>query len=190
MSNKRSIEIYFEPLQAKKYLELLNITAESEVYNIPLQGEGESEVIILRDVISPVNDYVAFTNDDDIQSLYIDFDALFNTNPNTGDIVKKRDEDSVMQSIKNILLSSKLWNNTNIDVYGLIFEDIGAPFREDLIIDTMEEVIRDYEPRIGVLKISIDYDTYDMKTANINIEFSLKNNIKALYKKRLLIENK
>lgn len=126
-------------------------------------------------------DYQEYVTDDELDGQYIDFDVNMTKNPNTGDIPRKFDADSVMQSVRNILLNKKLWYGDDLDIYGLLFENVNVPFRERNIENVIKEKILSSEPRIGVLEVMLESDINNKKNMTINISFALVNNEKVFY---------
>jgi len=149
----------------------------------PINTYGECLELSIKNLLGSKldEDYTEYTTDDDLDGQYIDFDASMFKNPNTRDIPRKFDADSVMQSIRNILLNKRLWYGDDLDIYGLLFENTDAPFRERNIEETIKQKILTSESRIGVLDVRLEYDATDNKHITINISFTLKSDTRRFY---------
>jgi len=162
-----------------------NITILSDADNSPTLIETQASILDLSMKAKLAHqlkdEYVEYVDENQVTGQYIDFDVLMVMNPNTGDIPRKRDEDSVMQSIKNIVLNKKLWSGADLDIYNLLFNISDVPFYESTVITILEERIRNGEPRLGMLEVDVYPSLDDDKMMVINISFSLKNNEKVLY---------
>lgn len=162
-----------------------NITILSGADNSPTLIETQAQILDLSIKAKLAHqlseEYEEYVDTEKKNGQYIDFDISMMRNPNTGDIPRKLDEDSVMQSIKNLVLNRKLWSGADLDIYNLLFNIKDVPFYEDTVKDVLEERIRNGEPRLGMLSIQIYPSMDDDKMMVINIQFSLKNNERVLY---------
>lgn len=99
-----------------------------------------------------------------------DLSIALKPHPVTGDVVTKKDQAAVRQSVSNLLSTRKterLFNSqlgTNLEA--LLFELPGA-IVESQINDEISEVIGNYEPRININTLDITYveseDAYEVE---------------------------
>jgi len=91
--------------------------------------------------------------------IYSDLDLRFLPQPGTKDVALSYDEQAVIRSVRNLLLTNqyeRLWNPTlggNID--GLLFEPI-TPLTASLMQDEITRVITNYEPRATIASMSVN----------------------------------
>jgi phage baseplate assembly protein W len=104
---------------------------------------------------------------------YRDFDLSFSTHPVTGDLVMKTDISAIIQSVKNLVVTSAgeiIWEPTMGGGVGrLLFEPNDAMMRMQLY-DKIETTIKRFEPRVELVALDIQrfengYGIY------INIQF-------------------
>lgn len=111
-------------------------------------------------------------------NIYSDFDLTFLTHPVTHDIVKKIDTKSIIQSLKNLLLTSKeeILMEPEIDggIGNLLFET-KDPLLNHRIKTRIEEVIKTYEPRIELKEINIK-NTNNPHEIHIQLVYYFANN--------------
>ena len=112
-----------------------------------------------------------------IARIYKDIDMLFGANAITGDINRKTDENSVKQSLKNLVLTKPYERPFNPDlsseVAGLLFENADI-FTANKIRKTIEFLIRNYEPRVKVKTGGVDVQPdLDRNTMNVRIEYEV-----------------
>ena len=92
---------------------------------------------------------------------FVDLDLNFKRNPITNDVVSKKGQNAIKQSIKNLVLTrigEKLFNPiVGSYVYNLLFDNI---LRETTIAlqTSIEDVINTYEPRAIVNQVIVDPD--------------------------------
>jgi len=107
----------------------------------------------------------------------LDLDIIFVTNSTNTDLVVKKGENSVKQSIKSLLLTDfyeKLFRpNIGSNIKQLLFEPVDF-ISERILEDSITNVIDNYEPRVNLISVSVtarqDEDGYD-----VVITYSLKN---------------
>lgn len=160
------------------------ITSNAENSPTPIPTYATCVELSLKNILGSKldADYEEYVNEDLSDNQYIDFDMTMQKNPNTGDIPRKLDADSVMQSIKNILLNKRLWYGDELNIYNLVFQNPDEPFKNRTIEETIKDKIESSERRIGVLEVGVVYDKYNNpKDITINISFSLKNNPRIMY---------
>lgn len=164
-----------------------NILVQSDAENSPNIIETRGEVYnnnnSFRDILGNKLDeeYEEYVNVDLIDSQYIDFDMTMTKNPNTGDVSKKLDSDSVIQSIRNLILNKKLWYGDSLDLNNILFGNNNVPFREDKISEQIRKYIIDRESRLNMLEITVLYTDIEKKNAEINIKFSTNNDKNVIY---------
>jgi phage baseplate assembly protein W len=92
------------------------------------------------------------------QKIYSDIDLRFNTQPVTKDVAFSYDEQAVIRSVKNLLLTKpyeRLFNpsiGSQLDT--LLFEPI-SPLTGNLLKDEIVRVIQNWEPRASIASIDI-----------------------------------
>jgi phage baseplate assembly protein W len=109
---------------------------------------------------------------------FTDFTDAFNMHPLKKDLTRVINENSVKQSIRNLLLTSqgdRLFNNSmGSNIRALLFEQ-PSPAMEQLLSDMVRNTIDNYEPRARVLDVkAIMDDTSD--TLAVTVVFALINN--------------
>ena len=93
-----------------------------------------------------------------IQKIYSDIDYTFTRKPVTADVALSYDQQAVIRSIRNILLTrrfEKLFNpkfGTNVDA--LLFENI-SPITASALENEIATAIRNYEPRAIVQSVVV-----------------------------------
>ena len=105
-------------------------------------------------------------------SIYSDFDFNMKRDQ-TGDVSVKADEESINQSIKNILLTNKgeqfFDMNFGSSINQLLFEKMN-PVTEIILKNEIRFALENYEPRIVINNIDIVSD-YDALTYNVDIDY-------------------
>lgn len=108
---------------------------------------------------------------------YTDIDLSFNAHPVTKDILRKRDENSIAQSIKTLLLTShyeRLYNpDLGSNLKRFLFEPIDN-VTTTLIQDSIFETLKNYETRIQIEEI-VAAPNFDLDRYDVSITFYLKN---------------
>lgn len=100
---------------------------------------------------------------------YSDFDISFIPHPTTGDIVMKTGEDSIKQSVKNLIFTNfydrKFRSHIGSNTWKLLFDN-PSTLTAGFIIDAIKEVLRNYEPRIKLTGVAVilnnDQDGFDV----------------------------
>ena len=108
---------------------------------------------------------------------YSDLDLDFIAHPTTGDIVRKTGDDAIKRSLRNLILTNfydrpfrpYIGSNTN----RLLFE-LATPITANLIKDAVLEVIKNYEPRVRIVELSVNLDE-DNNGYNITIKYEILN---------------
>lgn len=108
---------------------------------------------------------------------YSDLNLLFNTNPVTGDVTKKNDEEAVKASLRN-LISTKHYERPfhpeiGCQIFSLLFENY-SPVTRQVMKKTIFDTIEKFEPRATVLDVIIR-DLTDTNDLSVDIIFRLNN---------------
>lgn len=109
---------------------------------------------------------------------FSDLDLDFLPHPTTGDVVKKKGLDSVARSVRNLILSNfydrpfRPYIGSNAQK---ILFDNATPLSSNLLKDAIKEVIGNYEPRVAIRDIIVNFDV-DNNGYNVQIYFSIVNN--------------
>ena len=93
---------------------------------------------------------------------FVDLDLNFKRNPITNDVVSKKGQNAIKQSIKNLVLTrigEKLFNPlVGSYVYNLLFDNI-VPETTIALQTSIEDVINTYEPRAIVNQVIVEPDS-------------------------------
>lgn len=93
-----------------------------------------------------------------VEQIYSDFPSTFDIHPNKLDLVVKSNEESVKDSIRNILLTDrgeKLFNPIfGSDIRSLLFENF-SPQTESSIREYVETSINNFEPRASLIDVIV-----------------------------------
>ena len=100
-------------------------------------------------------------------------------NPVNSDVSRYTDEDSVKESIKNLLLTDtgeRLFNpNLGSNIRKLLFENIIYPETKVLIKDSISTTIANFEPRCNLISVDITDISNDQNSVTITITFNIIN---------------
>jgi phage baseplate assembly protein W len=108
---------------------------------------------------------------------YSDLDLDFIPHPTTGDVVKKTGVDAIKRSVRNLILTNfydrpfRPYIGSNAQK--LLFE-LATPITANLLNDAILEVIGNYEPRIRVSQLNVQFD-YDNNGYNVTLAFEIIN---------------
>jgi len=108
-------------------------------------------------------------------NLYSDFDYTFIPHPNTGQITRRVNVDSVKMALRNLLLTNKYERLRNPSFGGNIRRWLFEPFNQNTQYEIKEEIksmILNYEPRVRILDITVT-DDVDSNAVNIRITFNV-----------------
>lgn len=127
-------------------------------------------VVVKREKVNPITK----------KEYYSDFFVNIDQHPNSGDMAKHVNEESVKTSIKNIILTRKgeRFYNSDLgsDIYSLLFENV-SPQTEDTMRTLIENAIENYEPRANIVDIIITPILANDESAyGITIYFTTINN--------------
>lgn len=108
---------------------------------------------------------------------YSDFSNAFTKHPVTRELVVLKNEDSVKQAVKNLILTSvgeRLFDPFfGSDINRTLFENF-TPFMAEDLVKYINKSIRLYEPRVNQIQIT-PLDDRDRNGITINILFTLIN---------------
>ena len=106
---------------------------------------------------------------------YSDLNKSFLPNPNTGQITRKVNVESVKQALRNLLLTNKYERLRNPEfgtrLNRFLFEQFDSHIEEE-IKEEIYNAIETHEPRVRVLDCTVDSQT-DNNAIVINIEFAI-----------------
>lgn len=104
-----------------------------------------------------------------------DLNITFKPHPVTGDLIIKKDDAAIKQSVVNLLLTSKgerpFQPNLGSDIRNLLFEPLDAATAGQ-ISRNIREVLRSYEPRIKILDIEV-LANYEQNGFDVGLEFEI-----------------
>lgn len=108
---------------------------------------------------------------------FIDVDIDFKKHPITGDVVRKKGEEAIKQSVKILVLTSfyeaPFQVTKGCTVRGLLFENIS--FSTAIMIkDSIEEVIERFEPRASIVSVDVNPNTSE-NGYHVDIIFNIDN---------------
>jgi len=111
--------------------------------------------------------------------LYSDLRKDLFLNPVNSDVSRYTDEDSIKESIKNLLLTDvgeRLFNPTlGSNIRRMLFENILYPETEYILKDLIRTTIENFEPRCNIISINVSNLFNDQNSATITIMFSVIN---------------
>jgi phage baseplate assembly protein W len=109
---------------------------------------------------------------------FSDLDLNFQPHPVTGDVVKVKNENAIVTSVKNLLLTNFYERPFNpqigSNINNLLFELLDG-LTAGAIAEDMKTVIRNFEPRVQVDSVNVTPD-YDNNGFNVTMEFFIVNN--------------
>ena len=116
-----------------------------------------------------------------LQKVYSDLDLTFKSLPVTNDVALRYDDQSVIASVRNLLLTNfyerpfqpKLGSNIN----AVLFE-IADGITANIVENEIKNVIKNYEPRIKINQIIVTPSS-DQNAFNATMSFFIGNNTTA-----------
>lgn len=108
---------------------------------------------------------------------YSDFYKDLTISPVNSDLARKTDEESIKESIRNLILTDRgerlFQPELGCDIRKILFENIGP---ETIVTarEMIKSVINNYEPRCGLIGVDV-YGSKDDHTINITITFNVIN---------------
>ena len=107
--------------------------------------------------------------------VYSDFANSFLPHPSTGQISRRRNVDSVKQSLRNLILTNKYERLRNPEFGGNIrrylFEDMNEITAVEVRMD-IEYLIKTYEPRCRIIEVNVD-SAPDNNSLSVSIRFGV-----------------
>jgi phage baseplate assembly protein W len=107
--------------------------------------------------------------------IFKDFDLAFSAHPNTKDLAKKRNEDAIKQSIRNLILTNyyerPFHSEIGSPVRALLFE-LSTPLTAHTMRRGILDVIQNFEPRVSVENIDVNLND-DNNSCEISIEYTV-----------------
>lgn len=118
-----------------------------------------------------------FTNLSSKTPDYSDLDLDFIAHPTTGDVVRKTGSDAIKRSVRNLILTNfydrKFRPGIGSNAQKLLFENAN-PLTVSFLRDAIREVIENYEPRIQLLDVQVQFD-YDNNGYNVGLAYIILN---------------
>lgn len=109
---------------------------------------------------------------------YSDFLINFDQNPITGNLARVTNEESVKQSIKNLILTNRserfFQPLAGSRINSLLFENFDSSLISSIETE-IRETINLYEPRANIERVNITESQIDQNTLEISILFSIIN---------------
>lgn len=113
---------------------------------------------------------------------YTDLDFNFAVHPRTKDVSTRVDEQAIKQSLRNLILTRNyerpFRSYIGSQVNALLFEPI-SPILTSMIERAISDVINNFEPRVDLLKVSVQYSPQN-NDVYITISFKIKNTLTPL----------
>jgi uncharacterized protein len=110
-------------------------------------------------------------------SIYSDFKKDMEKSPVSSDITVRKDEDSVKEAIKNLLLTDRgerlMQPNLGGHLKAMLFENI-TPGVLKTIEDQVRTTLDIYEPRAELLDVSVS-SLVDDNTVRVRVDFMIRN---------------
>ena len=108
---------------------------------------------------------------------YSDLDLDFKINPITGDINKKKGNDAVKRSIRNLIFTNfyeRPFNSSiGSEIPSLLFDTVDV-ITASLIEDAIAKLINTYEPRVKLSQLVV-YADIDNHGFNVELEYIILN---------------
>lgn len=109
---------------------------------------------------------------------YSDFYNNFSKNFGTKDLARLTNEQSIINSLKNIILTNKgerpFQPDFGCNISGLLFENF-SKFTTDAIETEIRTAVENFEPRVRTIKIAV-FETQDNHSVEIQLFFTTINN--------------
>lgn len=108
---------------------------------------------------------------------YSDLDLDFMAHPTTGDVMKKTGVDAIKRSVRNLILTNfydrPFRSYIGSGALKLLYENMN-PITANFLNNAIREVIENYEPRVRVDDIKVNFD-YDNNGYNATLFFTILN---------------
>jgi phage baseplate assembly protein W len=109
---------------------------------------------------------------------YSDFYNNLDKNFGSGDLARKTNEDSIVNSLKNIIFTNKgerpFFPEFGCNIRGLLFENF-SQFLAETIKSEIQTAVQNFEPRITTLNITVKDDS-DNNGFRLHLYFTTINN--------------
>lgn len=109
--------------------------------------------------------------------IFSDLDFNFTAHPVTGDVVRKYDEESIKQSVKNLVLTQNyerpFHSEIGSQIRGLLFEP-ATPMLNRLLKRAIMDTITNHEPRVNLIDVNVVVSP-DNNEVYCTIEFVIVN---------------
>ena len=113
-----------------------------------------------------------------LQKIYTDLDLTFNRMPVTNDIALSYDEQAVIRSVRNLLLTNyyekPFQPNIGSNIDKLLFEPVNS-LTAGLIADEIKTVVTNYESRVKIDNITVS-PNIDGNSFTASVRFFIGNN--------------
>ena len=117
-----------------------------------------------------------------ISRKFTDIDLDFSAHPVTKDIVRKKDENAIAQSLKTLLLTAHYERPFNPDLGSnlkkFLFEPVDN-ITTTIIQDSIYQTLENFEPRITIQEVVAAPD-FDLQRYDVSITFFVKNTLEPL----------
>lgn len=108
---------------------------------------------------------------------YSDLDLDFMPHPTTGDVMKKTGVDAIKRSVRNLILTNfydrPFRSYIGSGALKLLYENAN-PITANFLNNAIREVVENYEPRVRVDNIVVNFD-YDNNGYNATLFFTILN---------------
>jgi len=109
--------------------------------------------------------------------IYSDFHKNLTVNPISGDLALKVNEESIKESLKNLILTDRgerlFQPNLGSDVRASLFEN-ATPVTLKILEERVRDVINNFEPRVSLIDVDVT-SLYDNNRVQVTIYFYVKN---------------
>jgi hypothetical protein len=116
-----------------------------------------------------------------LQKIYSDLDLTFKRLPATNDVALRYDDQSVVASVRNLLLTNfyerPFQPNLGSNVNTILFE-MADGITSGILEKEIRNVIQNYEPRVKINQLIISPST-DENSFNMTMSFFIGNNTRA-----------
>lgn len=113
-----------------------------------------------------------------LKKIYSDLDLTFKRVPGTNDVAMRYDENSVIASVRNLLLTNfyeRLFQpSVGSNLQQLLFEP-ATDITANMLNDEIRTTIKNYEPRVTVDVLQV-IPNLDMNSFQVNMTFYIGNN--------------
>jgi phage baseplate assembly protein W len=108
---------------------------------------------------------------------YSDLDLDFIPHPTTKDVTVKTGADAIKRSVRNLILTNfyekPFRPGIGSSAVKLLFDNM-SPLVSSFLENAITEVIQNYEPRVQIVKVTVDMD-YDNNGYNARLDFIVLN---------------